>query len=169
MPENQLQTRYTWIISCLFFVIVVATDQWDSWGSLYFLYLSSRFKSYYSYSKNLSYIYILFTMFSKVQILKFCIIIKDKGRIALLYKCLCNTLFLIVLEISFGQCFITWAKQKFSFATIVSHMRKCYETSLKSWLFWIIEVVKVHQELGAGNINIYVPVLVLQNLCGKFF
>ena len=46
-------------------------------------------------------------MFSKVQILKFCIIIKDKGRIALLYKFLCNTLFLIVLEISFGQCFIT--------------------------------------------------------------
>ena len=48
-------------------------------------------------------------MFSKVQIEKFPIISKDKGYIVLLYNCLCNTLFIIVivLEISFGQCFIT--------------------------------------------------------------
>ena len=42
-------------------------------------------------------------MFSKVQIWKFPIISKNKGRIVLLYKCLCNTLFIIVLEISFGS------------------------------------------------------------------
>ena len=46
-------------------------------------------------------------MFSKVQIKKFPIISKDKGHIVLLYNCFCNTLFIIVLEISFGQCFIT--------------------------------------------------------------
>ena len=46
-------------------------------------------------------------MFTKVQIQKFPIISKDKGRIILLYKSLFNTLFIIVLQISFGQCFIT--------------------------------------------------------------
>ena len=48
----------------------VATDQWDSCESLYFLYLSSRltFLILFPRSENLSHIYILFTMFSKVQI-----------------------------------------------------------------------------------------------------